>query len=272
MGRPDLQPNGAVKIVLMRDQWIVLGCLLASCALAWWWLIDVQASGRAHDMPEMDGMEMSGMDMGAMALSASPQFGPTFLMWFIMMIAMMLPSAAPMVLLYQRFADGARRSGGGLMPTALFALLYLAVWGGFSLLASAAQVALSDAGVVDMAGMAIGSSRIAGGLLIAAALYQLTPAKRACLENCRSPLSFLRREWAPGWSNAIRLGLKHGAYCVGCCWLLMSLLFVGGVMNLAWIAIIALIVLIEKVTPAPAVTRWAIAAAALGGGIYLLLA
>lgn len=202
---------------------------------------------------------------------AKPRFAPTFLMWLVMMVAMMLPSAAPMILLYGRFAESARSAGGALMPTALFATLYLVVWAAFSLLASAVQLLLSATGWVDLASMAIGSRPIAGGLLIAAALYQLTPAKRACLDNCRSPLGFLRREWGPGWGNAVRLGLKHGAYCVGCCWLLMSLLFVGGVMNLAWVAVLALIVLVEKVAPMPQVSRWLIAIAAFTGGGYLLL-
>lgn len=271
MEQPEPPRKGVLGHILTRDQWIVLACLAAVCALAWWWLVGMQGGAAAADMAGMAEMDMSGMDMSGMAMPAEPQFAPTVLMWFIMMVAMMLPSAAPMILLYQRFANGARQSGGDLMPTALFALLYLVVWAGFSVLASVAQLALSRAGLVDAVSMAIGSRHIAGGLLVAAALYQVTPAKRACLDNCRSPFSFLRREWGPGWGSAVRLGLKHGAYCVGCCWLLMSLLFVGGVMNLAWVAVLALIVLIEKVAPAPDLSRGVIAVAALLGGIYLLL-
>jgi len=225
----------------------------------------------ASNMPGMD----MGMAMPGMPSSAPPPMltlaGTTFLMWLNMMVAMMLPSAAPMILLYERFAAQARSAGGALLPTGLFAGLYVAVWAAFSAVATAAQLYLSHIGVVDAASMAIGDRRLAGALLLATALYQLTPAKRACLDNCRSPLSFLRREWGPGWGSAVRLGLKHGAYCVGCCWLIMALLFVGGVMNLAWVALLTLIVLLEKLAPAPNVTRYAIAAATFLGGFYLLL-
>jgi predicted metal-binding membrane protein len=263
-----------LKALLQRERWIVLACLAVICLSGWWYLVSLKGSGMAMDggmamEGTMDMAGMEGMPMPAPSLTAS--FGATFLMWFIMMVAMMIPSAAPMILLYERFAGGARAAGGALLPTGLFAALYLAVWAGFSLLATAAQLILSHVGVVDAASLAIGDRRLAGALLIAAALYQLTPAKRACLDNCRSPLSFLQREWGPGWSSAVRLGLKHGAYCVGCCWLLMTLLFVGGVMNLAWIAVLAVIVLAEKVAPAPEFTRYAIAAAAGAGGVYLLI-
>jgi predicted metal-binding membrane protein len=271
MEQPERPRKGVWDHILSRDQWIVLACLAIVCALAWWWLAGMQEHATDAQMSGMAGMDMPGMDMSGMVMPAEPQFVPTALMWFIMMVAMMLPSTAPMILLYQRFAHATRRAGGALMPTALFALLYLVVWAGFSALASIAQIALSRAGLVDAVSMAVGSRNVAGELLIAAAIYQLTPAKRACLDNCRSPISFLQREWGPGRANAVRLGLKHGVYCVGCCWLLMSLLFVGGVMNLAWVAVLALIVLIEKVAPAPDVSRWAIAIAALGGGMYLLL-
>lgn len=257
-----------LRSTLQRDQWIILVCLVTVCAIAWWWLLDM--SSRASTAG-MDAMDMGGMDMTKMAMPAEPPLFATFLMWFVMMVAMMVPSAAPMILIYERFAESTRKAGGALMPTALFALLYLAVWAVFSLAATIAQILLSRAGLIDATSLAIGGRHIAGGLLIAAALYQLSPIKRSCLENCRSPFSFLRREWGPGWRAAARLGIKHGIYCVGCCWLLMSLLFVGGVMNLAWVAILAVIILVEKVAPLPHVTRVAAAGGALFAGIYLLL-
>lgn len=261
--------------VLRHERWIVAVCLAILCLSGWWYLFWLSRSGMgmATDMPAMGGMEgRPGVsDVTAPATSMATSFGATFLMWFGMMVAMMIPSAAPMILIYERFAGHARQGGGALLPTGLFAALYLFVWAGFSFLAAAAQLALSHVGIVDAASMAIGERRLSGLLLIAAAFYQLTPAKRACLDSCRAPLSFLQREWGPGWSSAVRLGLKHGAYCVGCCWLIMALLFVGGVMNLAWIAVLTVIVLAEKLAPAPNVTRLLMTGAAAAGGAYLLL-
>jgi predicted metal-binding membrane protein len=174
-----------------------------------------------------------------------------FTMWGLMMVAMMLPSAAPMILFYARFArrSGMRRAAGA---TALFVSAYLAIWALFSLLAALLQAALVGAGAASAMELALGDRRLAGLLLGLAGLYQLTPLKRACLASCRSPLDFLMRLWRPGPAGAVRLGLAHGIYCLGCCWVLMLLLFVGGVMNLAWIAGLALLVMAEKLAPA----RW----------------
>lgn len=267
MEQPEPLRTSALKGLLLRDQLIVMASLCAMCLLAWWWLL---RSGQGLPAGAMPGMTMPVAGTQPAVLSAGEAIA-TFLMWLNMMVAMMLPSAAPMILTYERVAEGARKAGGALMPTGLFVMLYLAVWAGFSLLATLAQIVLAKAALLDSASLALGNRRLAGALLIAAALYQLTPAKRACLDNCRSPFSFLRREWGPGWSSAVRLGLKHGAYCVGCCWLIMALLFVGGVMNLAWVALLAVVVLAEKVAPAPQFTRYAAAGAALLGGLYFLI-
>jgi predicted metal-binding membrane protein len=247
-----------LKSLLIRDRLVVIASLCAMCFLAWWWLLHSEGQGA----------RISGMAMPA-AISIREAIA-TFLMWLNMMVAMMLPSAAPMILIYERVSENTRKSDGALMPTGLFATLYLAVWAGFSLLATIAQLLLANAALLDRMNLTFGDSRLSGAVLIAAALYQLTPAKRACLDNCRSPLDFLRREWGPGWGNVVKLGLKHGAYCVGCCWLILLLLFVGGVMNLAWVAALTLIVLAEKLAPAPEFTRKAIAAAAGLAGAYLL--
>jgi predicted metal-binding membrane protein len=152
-------------------------------------------------------------------------------------------------LLYGRLARGARAQGAALAPTAIFAVVYLAAWAAFSLAAAIAQWLLVRSGLVSELTLAFGDRRIGGALLIAAGLYQMTPLKRTCLESCRSPMSFLMRLWRPSWAGAARLGLAHGLYCLGCCALLMALLFVFGVMNLAWVAALALFVLIEKVLP-----------------------
>jgi predicted metal-binding membrane protein len=170
-------------------------------------------------------------------------------MWFLMMIAMMLPSAAQMIMLYGGLARGARNGQALLAPTSIFAGAYLTVWGVFSALAALAQWLLVRSGAVSEIYLAFGNQRVCGALLIAAGLYQATPLKRACLQNCRSPMSFLMQFWRPGWAGAARLGLTHGIYCLGCCAFLMTLLFVFGVMNLVWVATLALFVLAEKVLP-----------------------
>lgn len=191
---------------------------------------------------------------GGMAMAAAPgevwaaaYLLPAFAMWALMMVAMMLPSAAPMILLYSRVA---RRGGGSALAlTSAFLLAYLMVWTGFSAAAALAQALLVSSGLVDSIALSVGDRRIAGGLLILAGLYQLTPLKQSCLDKCRSPVSFIMRLSRPGLNGALRLGVAHGVYCLGCCWVLMLLLFVGGVMNLAWIAALALVVLAEKLAP-----------------------
>jgi predicted metal-binding membrane protein len=166
-----------------------------------------------------------------------------------MMVAMMLPSAAPMILLFALVNRRSREQGASYVPTACFAAGYLIVWGGFSLAATLLQWWLEQSGWLTMS-MASASRWLGGGLLIAAGLYQLTPLKHACLRHCRGPIEFISRSWRPGRRGALRMGLEHGAFCVGCCWVVMGLLFYGGVMNVFWIVGLAVLVLLEKVLPA----------------------
>ena len=169
-----------------------------------------------------------------------------FAMWWLMMAGMMLPSAAPMTLTFATINARRRERGSPYVPTALFIAGYLLVWGAFSLAATAAQSALERAAL--MTPMMRTSSPLLGGLLfVAAGVYQLTPLKHACLHRCRSPLGFVLEHWRDGTGGALRMGAEHGAFCLGCCALLMTLLFVGGVMNLLWVAAIAVFVLLEKV-------------------------
>ena len=236
---------------LLRDRWIVGGCLALLVAFACLWLWrDYVAMARWDELMAAMGMKDMEMEGGPMATSSAPTayLVQAFVMWLIMMVAMMLPSAAPMILLYGKLARSGRQQGGVFASTTVFAGFYLAVWGGFSALAALVQWALVRSGAISEMGLAFGNARIGGALLMAAGLYQLTPLKTACLEKCRSPLSFLMRLWRPG-SGAARLGLTHGLYCLGCCAMLMALLFVFGVMNLAWVACLAVAVLIEKVVP-----------------------
>jgi len=173
---------------------------------------------------------------------------PLFLMWAEMMVAMMIPSAAPMILTFAMVNRERRKQKLPFVPTGIFLLGYLAVWTGFSALAAVAQWILHARALLSP--MMVSTSALLGGvLLIVAGVFQWTPLKNACLTHCRSPLSFLMMDWREGKWGAFFMGLKHGAYCTGCCWFLMALLFVAGVMNVWWIAIIALFVLLEKVVP-----------------------
>lgn len=174
-----------------------------------------------------------------------------FCMWWVMMIAMMLPSAAPMILLHARVyrSDKARIGESGLLSTTTFTLGYLLAWGLFSAVAAALQWAFERTGLLSPMLMNSTSILFAGIILLFAGAYQLTPIKQACLRHCRGPIQFLSQHWQPGVNGALRMGLHHGSYCLGCCWGLMALLFFGGIMNLYWIVGLAFIVLLEKMLP-----------------------
>ena len=187
------------------------------------------------------------MDTGFQRWNAR-DFALMLAMWVAMMIGMMLPSAAPAVLIYAAVARQAARGGHTVAPAALFASGYALAWAGFSLLATFAQWGLERAALLSPA-LAASSPHLGAAILIAAGVYQLTPWKDACLRHCRSPVHFIAAHWRPGAAGALRLGFAHGLYCLGCCWLLMALLFAGGVMNLLWIVAIALFVLAEKALP-----------------------
>lgn len=216
-------PTVAERIA-RRDRAFTLAALTILSLLAWLYLLSGAGMSPMPGMAEM-----------------TPGWPLVAAMWCTMMIAMMLPSAAPTILLYARVHRHAQTSPP---PTAAFLAGYLACWAGFSLLAASLQLAIASA-----MSMAIGSRDAAAVLLIAAGLYQLSPLKDACLSRCRSPADFLTRHYRPGAAGAARLGMIHGAYCVGCCWLLMGLLFVVGVMNLLWVAALTLLVAAEKLLP-----------------------
>jgi predicted metal-binding membrane protein len=247
---------------LSRPVLISALALGAAVVLAWAWLVD-------WEMPM--GEPMAGMP--EMMMAPEPWSGayllPSFTMWALMMVAMMLPSAVPMILLHARIDRGTPAARA--RDNALFALSYLLVWVGFSALATAAQAGLTGSGLVSSATLAVGGKRLSGVLLLVAAVWQLTPAKAACLEQCQSPIHFVMRYWRPGPAGAVKLGLVHGLFCLGCCWSLMLLLFVGGVMNLAWVALIAAVVLTEKAAP-PAwrIDRWLALALALSAVAMLI--
>ena len=188
---------------------------------------------------------MAGMPGMSMPSAWSPAaLWLTFLMWAVMMVAMMLPSATPMVTIYARIVQG--RGTSPRIRVWLFACSYVAVWTAFSAFATVAQAAMDQAAILT------GAMRVAplmGGIILAlAGAYQLSPLKHRCLRHCQSPMGFLMTHWRDGATGAIAMGLQHGALCVGCCWMLMALLFVAGVMNLLWVAVLTGFVLIERVT------------------------
>ena len=265
-----MERAGILERALRRDRAIVVAGLLAVVVASWAELLRevsaMAAMGAAAAPGAMDGMAtgdaampagaaMSGMAMGDMAMAAGPAAAlpghalAIGAMWAVMMAAMMLPSASPMILFYTRITGerGAGRSAAG--ASGVFVAGYLAVWAFFSVAAASLQIAFDRYALISPS-MRATSAVLAGVVLVAAGLYQFTPAKRACLRHCRSPLEFVMLHWRPGTRGAFAMGVRHGGYCVGCCWLLMLLLFVGGVMNVAWIAGIALYVLVEKTVPA----------------------
>ena len=245
--------DSALETVLRRDRPLVAGALVVTAALAWAYLVWLAA-----DM-DMDGMDMTGYRMipaglGLMAPASAPwraiEFAFVFVMWAVMMIGMMAPSVAPMILMYARMGRQGNVTGKPLAATGWFAAGYFLVWIGFSLAATLCQWMIERAALLDSR-MTSGSGVLGGIVLIAAGIYQWSPLKTVCLAQCQSPIGFLMRYGGfrgdvPG---CLVMGVRHGAYCVGCCWVLMALLFVGGVMNVVWIALLGLLVLLEKLTP-----------------------
>ena len=293
----EMTTTSPLEAVLKRDRAIVIGGLVGVIVLAWIYIllgagmgmtaIEMTAiSDSSGDMQAVDGENgdgtgtaeggtMSATVSMAMAVMQPVAWSAGYavlmvFMWWIMMVAMMLPSAAPMILLYAAVNRKARERGAPFVPTGVFALGYLAAWGVFSLLAVALQWGLERTALLSS--MMVGTSIVLGGLLlIAAGAWQLTPLKHACLKHCRSPLHFLSHHWRKGRWGAFRMGAEHGAFCLGCCWFLMGLLFYGGVMNLYWIVGLAAFVLLEKTAPAG---HWIGSAAGVGliawGGLLLL--
>jgi predicted metal-binding membrane protein len=223
---------------LARPRNVILAGLLVLAAIGWG--LVVWQSGSEHSMSMHGDM---GLDL-TMGMAA-----PLFLgMWVAMMVAMMFPAAAPMILVFDRVERGKREAGRSYVPTAYFVGAYLAVWTVFGVLAFALAT-LVDNLAAETSWLSDEWARLAGVLLIAAGIYQLTPLKDVCLSKCRSPMSFLMTSWRDGKVGAIQMGLLHGGYCLGCCWLLFVILIPLGVMNVAAMVVIALFVFGEKCLP-----------------------
>jgi len=265
--------TSALEVILRRDRAIIVASVAALTALAWSDLVWL-----ANDVA-MDGMDMTGYRMipagrALMMPASSPwqpiEFAYVFAMWVVMMIGMMTPSAAPIILVYARAARQAAQRRP-FASTAWFVGGYLLAWIAFSLAATSAEWALERTALLTP--MMASASKIFGGiLLILAGLYQWTPLKDVCLSQCQAPLGFILSHggFQKAATSSLRLGFRHGVYCVGCCWALMVLLFALGVMNLFWIAALAILVLLEKVIPSGRVIARIAGIVAFAGGLWLL--
>jgi len=223
-----------------RDKIAIWSGLVGVSALAWVYLVWMAVM--------MESMPMDAESVLRIKPWTVTDFWLMFLMWAVMMVGMMVPTAVPMTLIYAAVARKALGQGATVAPAMIFVSGYVAMWTLFSIGATLAQWALDQAALLSPM-MVSNSPWLGATLLVAAGLYQMTPAKDTCLKHCKSPMHFISEHWRPGWGGAFRMGFDHGAFCLGCCWALMGLLFVGGVMNLLWIAGITLFVLAEKVLP-----------------------
>ncbi len=228
--------NSAAPRLMSRDRLVIIGGIVSIMFISWAYMLKMASD---------TGMSV----MGAMAPGAagwSVSYGLTVLvMWIVMMIAMMAPSASPMILTYARLGRGSDNQSGSSGHSGLLALGYFAAWSGLSVAATIAQWGLASAGALSPM-MVITNTYAGGAILILAGAFQWSPFKLACLRHCRSPIGFFMTEWRDGPGGAFSMGFHHGLYCVGCCWALMAVLFVTGVMNLLWVAAITVFVLLER--------------------------
>ena len=245
------------------DRTAVFASLAGITAIAW--TLTVQLAGGVS-------MPTESMDMASAMPSAGRQFVLVTVMWAAMMVGMMVPSATPMVVAYTDWTRRGPILGSRVGAVTSFLAGYVLVWLGFSLLAAILQVTLEHAGLLTAMG-ATSRPALGGAVLVLAGLFQITPWKESCLRRCRTPLGFLIAEWRDGATGALIMGVRHGAYCLGCCWALMAVLFVVGTMHLVWMAAIAGFILAEKVAPRALRVRYAAAAVLVGwGGLTLLTA
>lgn len=222
---------------LSRDRTVIASCILLLTLLAWVYLFRLD-----HEMSATESMARMGMSIDVPWTARD--FLLTFAMWSVMMIGMMAPTAMPVLLLFAQMRKGQRES----LAATLFGLGHTSIWIAFSAMAASLQWLLHQIALLSV-GMTVTSRYVAGLILIGAGIYQLTPSKAKCLSKCQSPLGFLMSNWREGVSGAFILGARHGAYCLGCCWALMFVLFVVGVMNLAWVAALTAFILLEKFGP-----------------------
>ena len=231
--------------LIKRDRLIIGGGLGLIAGIAWWYTVYEARRMGVTGVCECLGMKMGGPELGAWTAGS---ILPLFAMWAVMMVAMMLPTAAPMILTFAAVARNRRRAQRPYVPVIVFAAGYVAIWCVFSVAAAVGQWLLHREALLSPM-MASSSALLGGLLLLAAGVFQFTRLKKRCLTNCRAPLEFIMTRWREGWRGAFGMGVEHGAFCAGCCWALMALLFVLGVMNILWIAALTMLVALEKMLP-----------------------
>jgi predicted metal-binding membrane protein len=257
--------SSVVAGIVSRDRLVVVSCIVLVTALAWVYLFhldEVMTAAAAGDSM------MARMGMTAGVPWSARDFLFAFAMWALMMVGMMLPSAAPLILLFMQMRTS-RNDEHSSTKGLLFGAAHVSVWIAFSGVAALLQWALHTSALLSPE-MSVISSRAAGVILIGAGAYQLSPLKSACLTRCQSPLGFLLSNWREGAKGAVQMGLRHGTYCLGCCWALMFVLFVVGVMNLAWVAALTVFILLEKITPAGVRVARVSGAAIIVAGLFSL--
>jgi predicted metal-binding membrane protein len=233
--------SSSIEYLLKRDRIVIIFCLILISLLAWLYIIYLYRQ-----------MFYMNMDALFFAMPMTPAWTATdfillFLMWFVMMIAMMTPSVAPLILIFAMVNRKRKEQQNPFVPTGYLLAGYFFIWAAFSLLATSLQWLLQHISLLTPE-MRITSKILGGSILIVAGIFQFTPLKQACLNYCRTPVDFIHRNWKEGKTGGMRMGIENGIYCVGCCWVLMVLLFVSGIMNLLWVALISLFVLIEKIS------------------------
>lgn len=234
--------SGAIESILKKDRLILVTGLLFICLLSWWYIIYLYR-------------QMYPMNMNALffAMPMTPDWTATdfvllFLMWLVMMIAMMTPSVAPLIFIFAMVNRQKKLQQNPFVPTGYLFSGYFLVWAVFSLLATILQWALQQVAWLNPE-MIITNKILGSVILITAGLFQFSVLKQRCLHYCQTPVDFIHRKWKEGKKGAFKMGIENGVYCLGCCWVLMVLLFVAGIMNLLWIALLSLFVLVEKLIP-----------------------
>jgi predicted metal-binding membrane protein len=242
---------GLIERTLNHERLFVVVSLCAVIIACWAFVLTGAGTGMSTFAMSSWSMAIGAPEALSRAVATPVAWTPSYAltmiaMWWVMMIAMMLPSASPVILLHAKVSS----AEGSAVPSIVFTSGYALAWGGFSLAAAATQWLLESAGVLSPFMMNTSSAIFAGMILVYAGAYQLSPLKRACLRHCQSPLGFLTHHWQSGTWGALRMGLHHGVYCLGCCAGLMAILFFGGIMNLYWIGGLAILLLLEKLLPA----------------------
>jgi predicted metal-binding membrane protein len=241
-------------MTIRRERNVILAVLLVLAAASWTILI----------------WQSARMDNMAMGLTMGMGVALFLLIWVVMMIAMMFPAAAPMILMFSRVHADKRQSGKAFVPTWVFVSAYLLIWTLFGVLAYLGAI-WAERLAQQIPWVIANAARLGGGVLVLAGLYQLSPLKRTCLTKCRTPLDFLFSSWRDGYLGSFRMGLEHGLYCLGCCWLLFVILFPLGMMNMAALAVITLVIFAEKSLPLGARIAQLAALALIAYGVLVVL-